>query len=167
MKETLENQRSRESFEDFLTENERPFLVFWEDIERFLQLSTSADSIVANNMVSTISKKYRSMEAIPLEIREKITFDEQKDFEDRTELMLEIQNLLFDEMLLSLFPQFVASKRKDRPTSALAKSMLPDPFEDPDPLLVNYHKVGDQEILIAATPEKIIHFLTGEKGGTG
>ena len=150
-----------ESFLECLPPEQKPLLELSYAITRYIRLCESADSIVAKTLADNISQRFKDIDTIPSKIRKKISF-KQQDFIDRTEVLRTVHLDLFEEMLKYKFPQ-VAATAGIASTSrrVLARSCMPDPFEDPNETLVEF-KDGH---LIAATPEKIIQYLTAEKGG--
>ena len=150
-----------ESFLECLPPEQKPLLELSYAITRYIRLCESADSIVAKTLADNISQRFKDIDTIPSSIRKKISF-KQQDFIDRSEILRTVHLDLFEEMLKYKFPQ-VAATAGIASTSrrVLARSCMPDPFEDPNDTLVEYK----DDLLIAATPEKIIQYLTSEKGG--
>lgn len=152
-----------EGFKSHLTPDGVTVVELWKCIDKFLELSSSVDTIVTNNMALQICKEYNQCKALPISISSKLKLEGKEDFEDRTKIMSKVKRKLFRYIRTEYFPMYPLDIQIKTPRrrNKLAKEINADPFEDTNSDLVQY-SISDtgEKKLQACTPEKLIFLLT-------
>lgn len=145
----------------------------WRRIDHLLRFSDTVDSVTAESLLTEFRARKVETELVPLIFRqqlEALSGDSGGSDERPMEMerLRELREGIFNWLLLRHAPDASnrLAKRKRIQSSRF------DPFRDPDPALVRFHQPETdpdapekEKILVGATAEKLVYFLTTHDTG--